>query len=131
MSTIENNVINKVEEVIWKPVVGFELQYEVSSTGEVRNKITGYTISQCKDKYGYKRVCLSAVYREGKRASNYYAVHRLVAKSFIPNPENKPCIDHIDGNPSNNYVTNLRWVTYKENLNNNVTKERMKNILTH
>lgn len=47
-----------------------------------------------------------------------YWVHRLVAETFIPNPDNKPFVDHIDRNPSNNNVENLRWVTKQENMNN-------------
>lgn len=52
-------------------------------------------------------------------------LHRLVAKMFIPNPDNKPCVDHIDGDKYNNNVNNLRWTTYKENNNNPITKKRM------
>lgn len=54
-----------------------------------------------------------------------YSVHRLVALSYIPNLENKPEIDHIDGNTLNNNVYNLRWVTRKENENNSITLSRI------
>lgn len=52
-------------------------------------------------------------------------VHRIVAQAFIPNPEDKPEIDHIDCNPSNNCVENLRWCTHKENQNNPLTIARI------
>ena len=64
-----------------------------------------------------------------KKAGRIY-VHRAVAKLFIPNPDNKPCIDHIDGNRENNRVDNLRWCTYKENMSNPITLQRLKNIWT-
>lgn len=52
-------------------------------------------------------------------------IHKLIAESFIPNPQNKPCIDHINGNSQDNSVFNLRWCSYEENNNNPITRERM------
>ena len=66
-------------------------------------------------KIGYYSVALN-----GKR----YFLHRLLAEAFIPNPEGKPEVDHIDGNPQNNSLDNLRWATHKENLNNPVSVKR-------
>ena len=64
------------------------------------------------DKYGYERVVLT---KDGIRKT--YSVHKLVALAFIPNPENKTTINHIDGNKRNNNVSNLEWATEKENQN--------------
>lgn len=64
------------------------------------------------DKYGYERVVLT---KNGIRKT--YSVHKLVALAFIPNPENKTTINHIDGNKRNNNVSNLEWATEKENQN--------------
>lgn len=68
---------------------------------------------------GYLRVYLS---KNGKR--KHHKVHRLVARAFIPNPDNKPQVNHIDGNKHNNSITNLEWVTDEEN------KLHRKQILT-
>lgn len=57
----------------------------------------------------------------------YYScgrIHRIVAKLFVENPDNKPCVDHIDGDKHNNRADNLRWVTYKENCANPITKQK-------
>lgn len=56
------------------------------------------------------------MYLEGKRC--YFSVHRLIAETFIPNPDNKPTVDHIDRDRTNNHITNLRWATMKEQMQN-------------
>lgn len=59
-------------------------------------------------------------------------IHRLVAETFIPNPDNKPCIDHINGDKSDNNVNNLTWVTYHENSLNPITLSRLREgVLIH
>lgn len=116
----------------WKPVVGFGDLYEVSNLGNVRSiqfhgKPKIKALTQSTNKYGYKFVKLRDWYNN---IAGSYPVHRLVALAFIPNPENKPQVDHIDTNPSNNTVTNLRWVTSLENQNNPITLQRLRDSIT-
>lgn len=100
-------------------------RYEVSSLGNVRNSQTGKVLKPIKDRYGYYVVCLPY---EGK--NHFKKIHRLVAEAFCENQDNKPCVDHIDGNRTNNVYTNLRWVTCKENTNNPVTLKKIKENCT-
>lgn len=103
--------------------------YQVSNMGRVRSlnyKNTGEirTLKLTKDKENYSTI----TFRKDKKIKTF-KVHRLVAFMFIPNPENKPEVDHIIPikNGGTNEVTNLRWVTGKENRNNELTVKNMKN----
>jgi len=95
---------------IWRPVVGYEGLYEVSCDGEVYSRHRGKDLKLCFNTVGYYRVDLC---KNGKRTT--HSVHRLVAQAFIPNPENKPQVDHINRNKTDNRVENLRWSTNSEN----------------
>ena len=116
---------------IWKDVQGYEGLYQVSNFGRVKSlgrnikkpltKI-GYVwqseriLKGRKDTKGYLRVVL---YKD--QTPKGFKVHRLVAVAFIPNPENKPEVDHINRDKIDNSVNNLRWVSHKENMNNSLT----------
>lgn len=92
---------------IWKDVDGYE-KYQVSTFGNVRNKKTG-RILKAANNGGYYSVGLS------NKKTKTFSVHILVAKAFLPNPENKPQVNHKDKNGLNNNVINLEWCNNKEN----------------
>ncbi len=94
----------------WKKIKGFE-NYSVSDLGRVRNDKTGRIMKTPCRKNGYPRVHL---YDDMKGSCK--TVHRLVAETFIPNPENLPQVNHKDGNKMNNSVINLEWVSFLENM---------------
>lgn len=114
---------------IWKDAIGFDGVYQVSSLGRVRScdrviyyknsKLSGAKskiehgkiMSQCISNSGYYILRLR---KDGERKCFY--THRLIAQAFIPNPENKSQVNHIDGNRLNNCVDNLEWVTMSENV---------------
>lgn len=133
---------------IWKIIEEFN-NYEVSNYGRVRRKkcviiysngaVTNYKekiVKQQLNKGIYLRVTFSQ-----NNIQKRFQVHRLVAKYFIENPENKPCVNHIDGNGMNNNVSNLEWCTYSENerhsynvlgkvnANRKLTESQIKDIL--
>ena len=86
--------------------------FEVSNTGRLRNIITGTEYKTCINRQGYRQVCVSL---GSKSKLKIFKIHRAVAETFIDNPDNKPQINHIDGNKLNNNYSNLEWVTPKEN----------------
>jgi hypothetical protein len=103
---------------VWKQIADFP-KYSISSNGRVKNK-KGLLLKLSPRRKGYVFVALY----DNEGNSKTRAVHRLVALAFIPNPENKPQVDHINRNKSDNKVTNLRWATCSEN---NKNKGKLKN----
>lgn len=101
-----------MEIIVWKPVKNYEDYYEINNLGQVRSKRKkDYIMEQRIDRGGYYTVRLS---RPNKLSSTQY-VHRLLAFAFIPNPEDKCCINHLNGNKFDNSLSNLTWATYSEN----------------
>lgn len=99
---------------MWKKYLNTD--YSVSENGEIRKDTTGRILSQATQQ-GYKHVTLII---DGKQKR--MRVHRLVAEVFLENIENKPYVNHKDGNRSNNHVNNLEWVTPSENTQHAVSK---------
>ena len=97
---------------VWEDIKGFEGLYQISNFGNVKSFYKDKILKGRPDKDGYYRVCF---YKNKK--SKEMKIHRLVAQAFIPNPENFPQVNHIDGNKLNNCVSNLEWCTAKYNIN--------------
>lgn len=97
-------------EEIWKPVKGFEEKYYISTKGRLKNIKTNHILKMTNKKGDYFRIVLTS----GDKVK-HTRIHTLVAEAFIPNPENKPQVNHIDCNKQNNCIENLEWVTGKEN----------------
>ena len=119
MEKMENNV---QQAEVWKQYL--DTQYEVSNLGNVRNKNTKVVLSQEDTGNGYLCVGLQmdkGVYKKTR-------VHRMVAMAFLEfqRTEERNEVDHINGNKSDNSVDNLRWCTHKENMNNPVTRRKIR-----
>jgi DNA-binding CsgD family transcriptional regulator len=119
--------------MIWKYIEGTNEYYSVSDTGLIRSNSRIITDSLGRktaypekilelqiNEFGYSSIKLSSAFR-----SKRFLVHRLVAQAFIPNPDNKPEVNHIDSNTGNSNVSNLEWVTHKENMEHASTQGRM------
>lgn len=101
-------------EEVWKKVVGYEDLYEVSNIGRVRS-LRRNKILSTPNRIAGRGYPFLYLYRNGKRDSQM--VHRLVAKAFIPNPNNYDEVNHKDEDATNNVVTNLEWCTHSYNMN--------------
>ena len=137
MGVIMKNLLVSKEDFftieVWRPVVGFEGLYEVSSFGSVRSlpkvhyaidgrvfHYDGHIVPQYIHN-GYYQVTLK---KDGHQ--HPYTVHRLVAKAFLLNPNGLPQVNHIDENRLNNNVNNLEWVTKRQNMNHGTLQQRLK-----
>lgn len=114
---------------IWKAIEGTDGIYEVSNTGKVRSnnyRMTGKTrvLAYQTDRKGYARI------RVKNKAFPYktFKIHRVVAEAFVPNPENKPQVNHINGNKLDNRAENLEWVTNLENASHAVEHNLWGNV---
>lgn len=98
----------------WKTILEAP-DYEVSKNGKFRNKLTKKVVkTRVGKRHGYVQINLQVRTKE-KRGQKTFRAHRLVAKAFIPNPDNLPQVDHINGIKTDNCVKNLEWVTGSEN----------------
>ena len=102
---------------VWRDIKGYEGLYQISNTGKVRSlnyrgiKGKKKVLKGSKDRDGYHLIILS---KNNKQKT--FKIHRLVAETFILNPNNFPCVNHIDENKINNCVWNLEWCNFKYNL---------------
>ena len=114
--------MEETDKEIWKPITDFP-NYEISSKGQVKSKYMNKIMKQQNHCSGYLYISLIS-FTNDIRKSVSFRTHRLVAKEFIDNPENKLTVDHIDKNKKNNCLSNLRWATMTEqnlHVNKNVT----------
>ena len=105
--------------VIWKKI---KEGYLLSSTGKIYSLVSKRILKGGKYPNGYLFCCLGHSRSEKQKP---FLIHRLVAETFIPNPENKPQVDHINTQKDDNRAENLRWVTQSENNLNPITNRRL------
>jgi len=122
MEHLKNYSLENIEGEVWKPITDYEELYHISNYGRVKALERRVCISN--KNYFYKALILkSFVTKRGyyevrlcsKNTSKAKKIHRLIAEHFITNPENKPQVNHIDGNRLNNEIKNLEWVNNREN----------------
>lgn len=101
----------------------FDGNYQITDDGQLFSVRSGKWLKPSEDRYGYLYYVVSI-------GSNRHTIkaHRAVAQCFVPNPDNKPTVDHINADKKDNRACNLRWATRKEQKHNPLTEERMKRV---
>ena len=107
-------------EEVWKEIPGHEGRYEASSLGRIRFVPDGHILSCHIEPHGY---VVTSLCKDGKHRP--IRVHIIIARTFLPNPDNLPCINHKDEDKTNNRVDNLEWCTQAYNINYGSIRERM------
>ena len=110
-----------MENEIWKDIKGYDGKYQISNKGNIKN-VKRNKLLKIQFNKNYK--CIHLVGTDGKIKN--YTIHRLMAQSFIPNPDNLSCVNHKDENKLNNSLDNLEWCTKKYNCNYGTAIERTK-----
>lgn len=108
---------------IWRPIEGYENNYEVSNKGRVRNKRTNHVFKESLGTTGYPQVHL----RKNNKPRTFL-IHRLVAQAFLVNKDKQPQVNHIDEDKTNNDVSNLEWCSAKHNANHGTRIKRCNGI---
>jgi len=108
---------------VWRCCPAYSENYEVSNTGLIRNKHTGYALKPSVDKKGYLRARLSR-----KNIKKSVRIHRMVAIAFIPNPNILPQVNHKDGDKNNNSVSNLEWSTNSDNMKHAIANRLTRHV---
>ena len=106
---------------IWKNVVNYEEIYQVSNLGKIKSLYKNRILINSLNKSGYYQVQLFK-----NKQYKQFLVHRLVAQAFIPNPDNKPQVNHINAVKTDNFINNLEWCTPRENMDHAVKYNLLK-----
>ena len=105
-----------MEIEIWRPVAGYEWLYDVSSFGRIRSLDNRWSSIRIMKPWKNSSWYMSTVIYKSPHNKSSVVIHRLIAQSFIDNPDNKPQVNHINGIKSDNRVENLEWATASENM---------------
>ena len=106
---------------MWKDIPNYEEIYEINEDGQIRSKKTNKILKTSINEKGYIKVSLNK-----KNKKHKTGVHRLVALTFIPNPNNYKEVNHIDENKQNNNVNNLEWCSRKQNIEHSIKSGKFK-----